>query len=77
MNANQTEIRRRKMKKEEIKKAIREEFPGKNNSGLRKHLYSVVDADGSVALACKNAGLGACSKASVYRITDMQTELWD
>jgi hypothetical protein len=64
------------MTKEEIKKVVLEEFPGKNNSGLRKHLYSVVDGDGSIALACKNAGLGATCKPSIDRITDMQNELW-
>jgi len=71
-----TQQRKRKMTKEEIKKAIRKEFPGGNNFGLRKHLYSVVDDDGSIALACKNAGLGATCKPSIDRITDMQNELW-
>ena len=65
------------MTKEEIKKAIREEFPGKNNAGLRGHLYDVIDRDGSVALACWNCGLGACSKASIDRLSAMQNKLYD
>jgi hypothetical protein len=63
------------MTKEDIKKKIREEFPG--NPGLIKYLYSVVDGDVSLAVACRYCGIGAASQESVNRLIAMQNQLWD
>jgi hypothetical protein len=71
------EENRNKMTKEEIKKAIREEFPGKTNAALRKHMYATVDGDGSIALTARLLGLGAISKASIDRIVNVQNEMFD